>query len=83
METEEGIWVVYELAKQAGEVKENHFLVPFTIQHPLRCFASRVLTHLRAMERKLGAIKPYKPLFFRVTKHGYAKQAMGLSLIHI
>ena len=63
--------------KQGREVKTSHFLVPYTLQDPLRCFASRVIAYLRAVERNLGAIGPKKPLFYRVLKNGYAKQAMG------
>ncbi len=77
----EGVWVMFQQAKQRGEVKENRFLVPFNREKPHRCFAARVMTYLCDLTASL-VMQPNDDLFRKCLKSsGFGKQPMHRSAL--
>ena len=73
----DGYWVRYTPAKQAGEVKDNSFLVPWNKNDKSKCFATRLQRYLQDLKKALPDLQPEDALFKRVMPKGYGSTAMG------
>ncbi len=69
--------MVYGQAKQHEDEKKNRFLVPFNQNHPLMCFACRVMDYRHLLDRSLLVICKDDDVFHRSMRSGYSSQVMG------
>ena len=59
--SEGGMWLDYQTAKQAIDVKHNHFLVAYTQEDATRYMASRVISSLNVVEDSIVGYSGNRP----------------------